>query len=85
MLEMQVHSILADIISEQLNHVGNPLRNDGWLIPALPARLDQTLQEHTHTHTLTDLLNMHLLIWNNMVLNQTWLKEKEKRLLGLPL
>lgn len=46
MLEMQVHCILADIVSQQLDHVWHPLRNDGRLISALPARFHQTLQEH---------------------------------------
>lgn len=46
MLQMQVHSILADIIPQQLHHVGHPLRNDGGLVPALPAWLYQTLKQH---------------------------------------
>lgn len=35
--QMQIHGVLTDIISKQLNHVGHPLRNDGGLVPALPA------------------------------------------------
>lgn len=39
-LKVQIHGVLADVVSEQLYHVRHPLRNDGWLVPALPTGLD---------------------------------------------
>lgn len=50
--KVQIHGVLADVISEQLDHIGHPLRNDGGLVTALPARFDQTLQEHINNDDL---------------------------------
>lgn len=47
MLQMQVHSILTDIVPQQLHHIGDALGDDSGLVPALPARLGQALRGHS--------------------------------------
>lgn len=53
MLQMQVHSVLTDIVPQQLHHEGDPLGDDSGLVPALPARLGQALWRHSATEQHT--------------------------------